>query len=110
MIIAARNRFRRDKLPIHYRKLTAQSARSLRGTRGTAARNCSVETMDVASIAMALIAAQVGQAQIDVAAKLAKMNAEQGQSVAKLLDAAQANFSQLANVAAGIGTNLDVAA
>jgi hypothetical protein len=66
--------------------------------------------MDVASIATALIAAQAGQAQMAVAAKLVKMNAEQGQSVANLLDAAQANFNQLANVAAGIGTNLDIAA
>jgi hypothetical protein len=66
--------------------------------------------MDVASIATALIAAQVGQAQMAIAAKLVKMNAEQGQSVANLLDAAQANFNQLANVAAGIGKNLDITA
>ena len=66
--------------------------------------------MDVASIATALIAAQAGQAQMAVAAKIVKMNADQEASVAKLLDAAQANFRQLANVAAGIGTNLDITA
>ena len=66
--------------------------------------------MDVASIAMALIAAQAGQAQMAVAAKLAKMNADQGAAVTQLFDAAQANFSNLANVAAGIGSNLDITA
>ena len=66
--------------------------------------------MDVASIASALISAQVGQAQLAIAAKILKMNADQEASVAKLLDAAQANFNQLANVAAGIGSNLDIAA
>ena len=64
--------------------------------------------MDVASIASAMIAAQAGQAQLAVAAKMLKMNADQGASVVKLLEAAQANFNQLANVAAGIGTNLDI--
>ena len=66
--------------------------------------------MDIASIASAFISAQVGEAQLAVAAKLLKMNAEQDASVAKLLDAAQANFNNLANVAAGVGTNLDITA
>ncbi len=64
--------------------------------------------MDIASIATALISAQVGQVQLAVAAKLAKMNAEQGASVVQLLDAAKSNFDRLANVASGIGTNLDI--
>jgi hypothetical protein len=64
--------------------------------------------MDVASLAAALISAQVGQVQLAVAAKLAKMNAEQGASVVQLLDAAKGNFDRLANVAAGIGSNLDI--
>jgi hypothetical protein len=66
--------------------------------------------MDVTSIASALIDAQAGQAQLAVAAKILKMNADQEASVAKLLDAAQANISSLANVAAGIGGNLDISA
>jgi hypothetical protein len=66
--------------------------------------------MDVASIASAFIDVQVGQAQLAVAAKILKMNADQEASVAKLLDAAQANISSLANVTAGIGSNLDIAA
>ena len=82
----------------------------MRGMKRMAACNRSVEFMDVASIALALVAAQAGQAQLAVAARLAKMDADQGASVAKLLDAAQANISQLANVAVGIGTNLDVTA
>ena len=66
--------------------------------------------MDVASIASAFIDAQVGQTQLAVAAKILKMNADQEASVAKLLDAAQANISSLANVAAGIGASLDITA
>jgi hypothetical protein len=38
------------------------------------------------------------------------MNADQGSSAAKLIDAAHQNFNPLANVAANIGTNLDVSA
>jgi hypothetical protein len=64
--------------------------------------------MDIAAIASALIAATAGQVQLAVAAKLAKMDAEQGASVAKLLEAAAANFDRLANVAAGVGTGLDI--
>ena len=66
--------------------------------------------MDVASLASAFIDAQAGQAQLAVAAKILKMNSDQEASVAKLLDAAQANASSLANVAAGIGGTLDISA
>jgi hypothetical protein len=66
--------------------------------------------MDIASIAAALISAQVGQMQLAVAAKLAKMDAQQGASIVQPLDAAKSNFNNLANVAAGIGTNLDISA
>jgi hypothetical protein len=54
--------------------------------------------------------AQTGMVQLAVAARLARMNADQGSSVAKLIDAAQQNFTSLANVASGIGTNLNVSA
>ncbi len=37
-----------------------------------------------------------------------RMNADAAQSVVKLLEAGQANIDKLANVAAGIGGNLDV--
>ena len=64
--------------------------------------------MDVASLAAAMISAQAGRAQLAIAAKMLEMNADQGASVAKLLDAAQASFSSLANVAAGIGAHLNI--
>jgi hypothetical protein len=66
--------------------------------------------MDVASIAASFIASQVGQMQSAVAAKMLKMNADGAANAAKLLDAAAQNFNQLANVANGIGGNLDITA
>jgi hypothetical protein len=58
----------------------------------------------------ALLAAQVGQMQLAAAALLAQSNPDSGSSVAQLVDAAQQNFNPLANVATGLGTNLDVSA
>jgi hypothetical protein len=58
----------------------------------------------------AIMGAQTGMVQLAVAARLARMNADQGAAVAKLVDAAQQSFDPLANVAAGIGTGLDVTA
>jgi hypothetical protein len=64
--------------------------------------------MDVGALASGLIAARMGEVQLAAAAKLLKMNADNSQSVAKLLDAAQNNADRLASVAAGIGTKLDI--
>lgn len=64
--------------------------------------------MDVASIAAAFIAQQAAQVQTAAAAKMLRMNAQSGNDVAKLLQAAQQNFDRLANVASGVGANLDV--
>ena len=64
--------------------------------------------MDVASIAAAFIAAQASQVQTAVAAKMLRMNADQAGNAVKLLQAAQANMNSLANVAAGLGGNLDI--
>jgi hypothetical protein len=55
-----------------------------------------------------LLGAQMAQTQTAVAAKMLKMNAQAGQAVAQLLDAAQQSASSLANVASGIGGNLDI--
>jgi hypothetical protein len=66
--------------------------------------------MDIASIAAAFVAAQAGEMQTAVAAKMMRMNADASADVAKLLDAASRNFSGLANVASGIGGRLDVSA
>jgi len=62
------------------------------------------------SLISAFIAAQIGQLQLAVAARLAQENPQSGSSVAQLIDAAQQNFDPLANVAAGLGTNLDLSA
>jgi len=64
--------------------------------------------MDPVSIATALIGVQAAQAQLAVAAKIARMGAQHGQAIANLLDATATNFDRLANVGAGIGGNLDV--
>jgi hypothetical protein len=64
--------------------------------------------MDPASLASALIGAQVGRAQLAVAGELLRMDAINERSVVKLIDAAQQNMDRLANVAAGIGGNLDI--
>jgi hypothetical protein len=56
----------------------------------------------------ALIGARLGQAQLAVAAKMLQMEGVKSQSVVKLIDAAQQNMDRLANVAAGIGGNVDV--
>ena len=66
--------------------------------------------MDPTSLITALVGAQTGMVQLAVAARLARMNADQGASVVKLIDAAQQSIDPLANVAAGIGTNLNVSA
>ncbi len=64
--------------------------------------------MDIASIASAIVAAHAGRAQLAVAAKLARMDADQARAVASLLEAAKANFDRLANVASGLGAQLDI--
>ena len=64
----------------------------------------------IASIAAAFVAAQASQLQQAVAAKMLQMNANASADTAKLLDSAQQNFSRLANVAGGIGGNLDITA
>ena len=64
--------------------------------------------MDIASLVSAMIGAKIGEVQLAVAGKLMRMDANQQQSAAKLLDAAQDNFDRLANVASGLGQNLDL--
>jgi hypothetical protein len=66
--------------------------------------------MDIASIAAAFVGAQAAQLQTAVAAKMLRMNADASADAAKLLEAAQQNFSRLANVAGGVGGSLDITA
>jgi hypothetical protein len=62
------------------------------------------------SLISAFIGADAGEMQLAVAARLARMNTDNASSVTKLVDAAQQSFDPLANIAAGIGTNIDVSA
>jgi hypothetical protein len=66
--------------------------------------------MDMVSLVTALVGAQAGATQLAMASDMARMNQQDSSSVVKLIDAAQQNISSLANVAGGIGTNLDVTA
>ena len=66
--------------------------------------------MDIASIAAAFVAAQASQMQTAVAAKMLRMNADSAGNAVKLLEAAQQNFDRLANLASGIGGQVDISA
>jgi hypothetical protein len=65
--------------------------------------------MDMSLIAAAL-GAQTGLTQLAVAGSMLKMNTQNAASVVKLIDAAQQSMNSLANVAPGVGTNLDISA
>ncbi len=60
------------------------------------------------ALASALVGANVGRAQLAIAATMLRMNADSADQVAKLIASAQQNFDRLANVASGIGQNLDL--
>jgi hypothetical protein len=62
------------------------------------------------SLVTAMMGAQTGMTQLAVAGSMLKMNTENAASVVELIDAAQQNLNSLANVAPGVGTNLDIAA
>lgn len=57
-----------------------------------------------------MVGAQMSQTQMAVAAKMLRMNADDAASIVKVIDAAQQNMSRLANLAAGVGQNVDVSA
>lgn len=65
--------------------------------------------MDPASIAAALVASQMGNVQMAVAAKMLRMNADNASAIVQL-NAAQKNLQSLANVAEGVGRNLNISA
>jgi hypothetical protein len=69
--------------------------------------------MDPTSVISAFIGADVGMMQLAVAGDLARMDAgdpysNNSSSIAQLTGAADQSANTLANVAAGIGTNLDI--
>jgi len=65
--------------------------------------------MDMSLVAAAL-GAQTSLTQLAVAGSMLKMNTQNAASVVKLIDGAQQSMNSLANVAAGVGTNLDISA
>jgi len=66
--------------------------------------------MDPASLAAAFVAAQMSRVQMAAAAAMMRMNADAAKSVVQVVQAAEQNAQQLANVAAGIGGNLNAIA
>jgi hypothetical protein len=66
--------------------------------------------MDPVSLATAFVGTQMGSAQMAVAAKMLRMNADNAASIVEVLNAAQRNIASLANVAAGVGQNLNITA
>jgi hypothetical protein len=65
--------------------------------------------MDMSLVA-AILGAQAGMTQLAVANSMLKMNSESAASVVKLIDSAQQTMNSLANVAPGIGANLNISA
>ena len=65
--------------------------------------------MDPTSLAAALAGAQMSNVQMAIAAKILRMNADAAASVVQILNAAEQNIQSLANVAVGIGQNLNIA-
>jgi hypothetical protein len=67
--------------------------------------------MDMMSMVSGILAAQAGNVQMQVATTLMKSNADAEKSaVLTLLGGAQQSMPSLANVGAGIGGNLNIAA
>jgi hypothetical protein len=60
------------------------------------------------SLVSAALGAQTGLTQLALAGSMLKMNTQNASSVVKLIDAAQQSMNSLANVAPGVGTNLDI--
>jgi hypothetical protein len=65
--------------------------------------------MDMMSLISAFVGADIGKMQLAVAVEIARTDIPgTASSVSQLADAAQQSAAPLANVAAGIGTNLDM--
>ena len=66
----------------------------------------------VVNIAAAAVAANQAQLQMALAAKIAKMNAQNAQSVVQLIESANANLQQVVKSAPGpgVGASLDISA
>ncbi|HEY1542621.1 MAG TPA: hypothetical protein VGG01_09445 [Xanthobacteraceae bacterium] len=62
------------------------------------------------SLVSAMLGAQAGNTQVAVAAKFMRENADSSAAIAQLVEAGAQNAKALANVATGIGANLDIQA
>jgi hypothetical protein len=66
--------------------------------------------MDPASLAAALVGAQMSRVQMAAAASMMRMNANAAQSIVQVVQAAEQNAARLASVAAGVGQNVNITA
>ncbi len=66
----------------------------------------------VVNIAATAVASSQAKVQMAVAAKLAKMNADNAQTIVQLIESANASLQQLVQSSAstGVGANLDISA
>jgi hypothetical protein len=62
------------------------------------------------SLVSAILGAQASMGQMAMATSMLRMNADNANAVVKLLDAGNQNAQSLANVADGIGANLNISA
>lgn len=66
--------------------------------------------MDPASLAGALVSAQMSRVQMAAAAAMMRMNADAAQSVVQVVQAAEQNAQRLADAAAGVGRSVNITA
>jgi len=64
--------------------------------------------MDVMSLVSAQMSAQMGRAQMTVAASIMKTNAGHDAEIVQMIQAGQENLSQLSSAGPGLGQNLDI--
>ena len=55
-----------------------------------------------------MVGAQMSAVQMAIAAKMLRMNADSAASVVQIINAAQQNMQSLANMAAGVGQNVNI--
>ena len=57
-----------------------------------------------------MVGAQAADTRMSLAAAMLKMNAKAAGAIAQVLEAASQNLNSLANVAAGVGQNVNISA
>jgi hypothetical protein len=55
-----------------------------------------------------MVGAQMSDVQMAMAAKMLRMNADAAGAIVQVIEAAQQNLNNLANVAAGVGQNVNI--